>query len=152
MSVKVNALPVESAPVITDSTINDSANVVTKRTTWQKIYDLFFAAFNSYASGISAAGTNQATATIITKKYNRIDTVAAGTGVVEDISAVAGKGRILQNNGVNDLLWYPFGTNQFYEIDGTGLQGAGIPTSIAPGNTAEYFPYSNGVLTIIRHG
>lgn len=152
MSVKVNALPVESTPALTDYTINDSASVTTKRSTWQKIYDLFFATFHSSASSISAAGATQAGATILTKTFNRVDTVAAGTGVKEDATAIAGDRGIVQNNGANDLLVYPFGTNQFYEIDGTGLQGAGIPSSVAPGNTLEYFCYNAGILTIIRHG
>lgn len=150
MSVKVNALPVESTPALTDYTINDSASTTTKRSTWQKIFDLFAAngmgAF-TFSSGISAAGTNQATATVLTKTRNRIDTVGSGTGVKEDVAAVVGMTRTIQNNGVNDLLWYPFGTNQFYET-GTGLLGAGVPITIAPGNSAAYVCYNTGELTL----
>lgn len=102
----------------------------------------------SSSSSITAAGTNQATATILTKKMNRVDTVAIGTGVVEDAEATAGMFRTVQNNGLNDLKWYPFGTNQFYFTDGSGLQGAGIPITIASGNSAKYFCYDNGQLTI----
>lgn len=150
MSVKVNALPVESNPALTDSTINDSANIVTKRTTWQKIFDLFvtggIAGSFTVQAGIVAAGATQGTATSLTKTRNRVDTVAAGTGVVED--ATNPVTRTVQNNAANDLLWYPNGTNQFYITGGGGLQGAGVPISIAPGNSAAYVRYTNGVLTL----
>lgn len=100
------------------------------------------------SSDISAAGTNQATATILTKAKNRIDTVALGTGVVNNSTATVGFDRTVQNNGANDLLWYPFGTNQFYQI-GTGLLGAGTPITIAAGNQARVFCYDAGQLTLI---
>lgn len=150
MSVKVNALPIESTPALTDYTINDSASVTTKRSTWQKIFDLFVSSgivSGTYLSGISAAGTNQATATTISKTFNRIDTVAAGTGVKNSAASVAGETRTVQNNGANDLLWYPFGTEQFY-ITGSGLQGASVPITIASGNSAKYIVYNVGQLTI----
>lgn len=149
MSVKVNALPIESAPALTDYTINDSASVSTKRSTWQKIYDLFFSTFNSVASGISASGTNQATATVLTKTFNRIDAVPAGSGVKEDST-----NPVTRNNQNNcgtgeDLKWYPNGTDQFYITGaGGGLQGAGVPIIIADGNSAKYIRYTNGILTI----
>lgn len=146
MSIKVNALPVESTPALTDYTINDSSSTTTKRSTWQKILDLFVGTFHSVALGISAAGTNQATATVLTKTFNRIDTVGSGTGVKEDTTNPVT--RTVQNNGANDLLWYPNGTDQFYLTDGSGLQGAGVPYSISSGNSAKYIRYTNGQLTI----
>ena len=144
--VDFNALPIETNPALTDYTANDSASIQLRRSTWQKIYDLFFSTFNSVTSGISAAGTNQATATILTKTFNRIDTVGSGTGVKED--ATNPVTRTVQNNGANDLKWYPYSTDQFYLTDGSGLQGAGIPITIASGNSAKYIRYTNGQLTI----
>jgi len=144
--VDFNALPIETNPALTDYTANDSASVQLRRTAWQKIYDLFFATFNSVASGISAAGTKRETATILTKTFNRVDTVGSGAGVVEDSSNPVT--RTVQNNGANDLKWYPYSTDQFYLTDGSGLQGASVPITIASGNSAKYIRYSANQLTI----
>lgn len=144
---KVNALPVVT-------TIGGSAYVIVDdgTTTSRMTIDNFLSATSTtpatYASGIAAAGTNQATATLLTVTKNRVDTVGANTGVVENATTLAGYTRTVQNNGANDLNWYPFGTNQFYII-GSGLQGAGTPIVIAPGNQATYLAYTNGVLTLI---
>ena len=145
--IQVNALPVENSPAMTDSTVTDTGNIVTKRTTWQKIYNLFYGIIFSQASGITATGTNQATARVLNKVNNRIDTVSAGTGVVEDAAAAIGNTRLVQNNGANDLFYYPFGTNQFYQI-GSGALGAGNPITIAPGNQVSVFCYNSNELTI----
>lgn len=145
--IQVNALPVENTPAMTDSTITDTGNITTKRTTWQKIYNLFYALMYSQASGIAAAGTDQGTATPLTKVNNRIDTVAAGTGVVENAAAAIGNTRLVQNNGTNALLYYPFGTNQFFQL-GTGLLGAGVPLTVDAGNQVSVFCYNSNELTI----
>lgn len=152
MSIKVNALPVESNPALTDYTINDSANITTKRSTWQKILNLFIASgitLSSVKDNITSAGTNLATATGLTKQYNRVDNVAPGTGVGEIITPAIGGFRMVQNNGLNNLLWYPTGTGTFYLTDGTGALGLGVPISIAPGNSAAYISYTNDVLTLL---
>ncbi len=150
-SVKVNALPIEVAPLLGDRTINDSLNLTTKTSTWQSILNLFNAngvPVITSAQGIVAAGTNQATATALTKNLNRVDTVGVGEGVKDAVTALAGYSRTVQNNGANDLLWYPFGANQFYEV-GSGAMAAGSPITIAPGNQASYFCYASGQLTLI---
>ncbi len=98
---------------------------------------------------IVAAGTTQGTATTITKRHNRVDTVPAGSGVVED--ATNPDHRVIQNNcGTGeDLKWYPNGTQQFYRTGaGGGLLGSGVPIIIADGNSAAYIRYSANVLTI----
>lgn len=150
MATKVKNLQVEATPVLTDSVILErigGPGIQPKLTLLQKIFDLFSVSTSSL-SGISAAGTNQSTATALTKNKNRIDTVSSGTGVKDSVTAVSGYTRTVQNNGVNDLLWYPFGTNQFF-ILGSGLQGAGTPMSIAPGNEITVFCYDAGQLTLI---
>ena len=102
----------------------------------------------SYEKAIVAAGVDETDATPVTKAYNRVDTVAAGTGVVNDILEEAGEKRTVQNNGANDLNWYPFLGSNFY-INGTGAMAANDPIVIAPGNQASYIVYANGELTII---
>lgn len=151
MGTKVKDLAIETAPVLTDYAINERVGgpgIQPKRTLWQTVFNLFVASGMGQITvqdGISAAGTTQGTATTITKTHNRIDTVGANSGVVEDSTDPVT--RTVQNNGANDLKWYPYSTNQFY-IPGSGLQGAGIPITIAAGNSAKYIRYSTGVLTI----
>lgn len=151
MGIKVKNLPVEITPALTDSTINDSANVTTKITTWQSVLNLFIAngvQKNDVLPGISAAGTNQSTATILTKTFNRVDTVASGTGVKNDVSATVNFRRTIQNNGANDLLYYPFLGNNFLFI-GSAPLAANVPITISPGNQASVLCYTNGECTII---
>lgn len=60
----------------------------------------------SITTGISAAGSTQGTATLLTKDVNLVSVVAIGTGVVLPV-AVAGMVIIVNNNGVNALNVYP---------------------------------------------
>jgi hypothetical protein len=60
----------------------------------------------SVGTGISAAGSTQATATVLTKEVNIVTTVAAGSGV-ELPTAVAGMIVTVRNSGANALLVYP---------------------------------------------
>lgn len=99
-------------------------------------------------SGISAAGTTQATATTLSKLYNRIDTVAAGTGVKPDVTASIGFKQTVQNNGANDLVFYPFLGNNFYTI-GSGASAVNAGVTIAVGNQVTVYCYDAGILTFI---
>jgi len=63
-------------------------------------------ALQSVATGLTAAGTNQATALALTADINFVSTVAANTGVVIP-GAAAGKTVIVINRGANALLVYP---------------------------------------------
>jgi hypothetical protein len=58
------------------------------------------------ADSIIAAGSSQATATVLLAAINNVTTVAAGTGINLPPSA-AGLSVIVQNNGANALLVYP---------------------------------------------
>ena len=58
-------------------------------------------------SGISAAGTTQATATELTAADSEITTVAAGTGVVLNASLAAGDSQSVFNAGANAVRVYP---------------------------------------------
>jgi hypothetical protein len=60
----------------------------------------------SVGTAISAAGTTQATATVITKEINVVPTVATGAGVVLP-TAVAGMVITITNTSANSLLVYP---------------------------------------------
>lgn len=60
----------------------------------------------SITTGISAAGSTQGTATLLTKDVNVVSVVTIGTGVVLPV-AVAGMVIIVNNNGVNALNVYP---------------------------------------------
>lgn len=63
-------------------------------------------AFKSIATGISAAGSTQGTATALTKTLNEITTVAASQGVVLP-SPEAGELLVIANQGANALSVYP---------------------------------------------
>ena len=61
---------------------------------------------SSVATGISAAGSSQGTATGITKDINVVSTVAAGAGVIFS-TIVVGCQMVVINAGANPLLVYP---------------------------------------------
>jgi len=56
--------------------------------------------------GISAAGSSQGDATILTKAFNVVSTVASGTGVVLP-TAVAGMRVTIVNTSANTVIVYP---------------------------------------------
>ena len=60
----------------------------------------------SVNAAVSAAGSTQGTATILAKEFNRVSTVASGSGVVLP-SAVAGMAITIVNTSANTLLVYP---------------------------------------------
>ena len=78
-------------------------------------------------ASVTAAGTNQSTATELTNAVNYITTVAAGTGVVLYSGLTAGDSQLIYNAGANPLLIYPFSGAQ---INGIGTN-AGITLPIA---------------------
>lgn len=63
----------------------------------------FVASVLSATVGITAAGTNQATATPLTTYVNLITTVASGTGVI----LTAGVRALIMHRGANPLAVYP---------------------------------------------
>ncbi len=60
----------------------------------------------SVSTGIAAAGSNQGTATAITREMNVVSTVASGAGVILP-TAVAGMVVSITNTSANSLLVYP---------------------------------------------
>lgn len=154
---KVYELPEENSPQLTDHLILDRHNVAgyPMRVLLSSIASLlqtsgFFSGGVVVTSGITAAGNDQATATILTNttnSYNRVDTVASGQGVKNGSTAVVGDIMVVQNTGQNELKWYPFGSDSFYLPD-LGSLGGSIAYPIAPGNSAKFVCYNNGVLTL----
>ena len=60
----------------------------------------------SVNAGVSAAGTVQGNATALTTEFNRVSTVASGSGVVLP-TATAGMAVVIVNSSANSLLVYP---------------------------------------------
>lgn len=77
-----------------------------------------FAAHKSVATGLTAAGTNQATALVLSKDVNVIGTAAASTGAVLPSVATVGVGASVEvfNDGANAIKVYGAGSDT---IDGT---------------------------------
>jgi hypothetical protein len=84
------------------------------------------------AVGIVAAGTDLATATVLSKNINVISTVATGTGI-RFPSAVAGYRLLIRNSGFNNLNLYPSAGASIND----GAEGD--PVTIEPGAALEYF-------------
>lgn len=68
---------------------------------------LTIAAIQDVATGLTAAGTNQATAYQVTSARNQFSTVASGTGAILDSSAAPGDSQLIYNGGANVLKVYP---------------------------------------------
>lgn len=66
--------------------------------------------FDSVATAISAAGTNQATATQLTSEVNTIGTAAASTGVILPTRGI-GEVTVVCNKGANAVAVFPQGTD-----------------------------------------
>ncbi len=86
----------------------------------------FTFAYQSAADSITAAGTDQSTATALTKAINNVTTVASNTGVKLPASVI-GMVVDIYNNGVNGLHIYPNGSDTI-----NGL-GAGFPPTLSNG-------------------
>lgn len=63
--------------------------------------------YESSVVGVTAAGTTQGTATVLTASYNIITPVAAGTGVVLPAPNFAGWSVTVMNKGANPVMIYP---------------------------------------------
>jgi hypothetical protein len=86
------------------------------------------------SASVSAAGTNQATATALTSDVNVITTAASGTGVVLP-TATVGRQVSVVNRGLNAVAIYPAGTAQ--------IDALGASTSISlPVNGLMFFDAS----------
>ncbi len=85
-------------------------------------------------TAIAAAGALQATATVLTRTYNIVTTVAAGTGVALPSVTIPGTIVTVVNRGANSLLVYPANLS-LASID-SGLPNA--PTAIPINSSVSY--------------
>jgi hypothetical protein len=85
----------------------------------------------STATGITAAGSSQGTATVLSKEFNVVSTVSSGQGVILP-TAVAGMAIIITNTSANSLLVYPHSGG---DINGAAANAA---YSQGPGSTLQY--------------
>jgi hypothetical protein len=82
----------------------------------------------SFTTGITALGTNQATAQVVANSINVISIVASGTGIIlPNAGSLLGSRIIIFNQGANTLNIYP---NSGSNIDG-GTTNA--PNTLATG-------------------
>jgi hypothetical protein len=84
-------------------------------------------AFKSIATGISAAGGTQGTATALTKSLNEITTVAASQGVVLP-SPEAGEIVMIANQGANALNVYPASGHSINNLSANTAQSLATDT------------------------
>jgi hypothetical protein len=99
----------------------------------------------SLQTTISAAGTNQGTATALTKDSNIVTTVASGTGVILP-TAAAGMTVFIKNAGANALAVYPASGGA---IDALAANAAysipvGETRSYTASSTTQWFTHSSG--------
>lgn len=81
---------------------------------------------STVSSGLTATGTNQATALQLSSQWNEVDTTPANSGVL--LSAYAtGQSQTVFNQGVNALSIYPPPGAQIDSL------GANVAYSLAPG-------------------
>lgn len=84
-------------------------------------------AFKSIATGISAAGTTQGTATALTKSLNEVTTVSVSQGVVLP-SPEAGEILLVANQGANALNIYPASGHSINNLSANTAQSLAIDT------------------------
>jgi hypothetical protein len=80
---------------------------------------------------ISAAGTVQGNATVLTTEINNVTTVASGAGVILPL-AVGGLRVVVRNGGANALNVYPNTSDQI------NAAAANVAYSLAVGGTVEF--------------
>lgn len=90
------------------------------------LQDLIVSKLSVYPNVVSAAGTTQGTATVLTEMFNIVTTVAAGAGVMVTASYTK-----VWNGGANSLLVYPPSGAQFDAV------GTNLPVSVGFGGAIE---------------
>lgn len=87
------------------------------------------------SASVSAAGTSQGTATLLTTANNVVTTVGAGSGVRLPVTPTVSKNDRLHvaNHGANTLAVYPPVGGKF------GTASTNVPAMIAPGKCADFF-------------
>lgn len=93
------------------------------------------AVLGDLSASVSAAGTTQATGTLLASANNIVTTCAAGAGVRLPLTpTVSAKDRLqVANHTANTLAVYPSTGGKF------GTASAGVPAMIAAGKCADFF-------------
>jgi hypothetical protein len=110
---------------------NFTMKVSSNGSTWLSAIKIMAAtgrvAFKSLATGISAAGTTQGTATALTKSFNEVTTVAASAGVILP-SPEAGEIVVVANQGANALNVYPASGHSINSLSANTAQSLATDT------------------------
>lgn len=110
---------------------NFTMKVSSNGSTWLSAMKIMAAtgrvAFKSIATGISAAGTTQGTATVLTKSFNEVTTVAASSGVALP-SPEAGEIVVVANQGANALSVYPASGHSINSLSANAAQSLATDT------------------------
>jgi len=110
---------------------NFTMKVSSNGSTWLSAIKIMAAtgrvAFKSIATGISAAGTTQGTATALTKSFNEVTTVAASSGVVLP-SPEAGEIVLVANQGANAVSVYPASGHSINSLSANTAQSLATDT------------------------
>ncbi len=110
---------------------NFTLKVSSNGSTWLDAFKIIAAtgrvAFKSIATGLSAAGTTQGTATALTKSFNEVTTVAASSGVVLP-APEAGEIVVVANQGANALNVYPASGHSINSLSANTAQSLATDT------------------------
>ena len=118
-----------------------NSGVASYKTTLSFLMDFLELNKNSYEKSITANATGtQASATALTKRYNRVDTAVAGASV-KFLQAYAGLEQEVYNNTANDIVVYPFLADKFLNLPiNTGI-------TVVSGGTLKIFAYEVLILS-----
>jgi hypothetical protein len=92
--------------------------------------------YNPISGSVSAAGTTQGTATLLTTTINNITTVAASSGVVLPTPVQAGARMLIRNGGTNILRVYPQTSAQINTL------GANVALQLEQGALIEFVAFT----------
>ena len=92
--------------------------------------------YNPISGSVSAAGTTQGTATLLTTTINNITTVAASSGVVLPTPVQAGARMLIRNGGANILRVYPQTSAQINTL------GANVALQLEQGALIEFVAFT----------
>jgi len=110
---------------------NFTLKVSSNGSTWLSALKIMAAtgrvAFKSLATGVSAAGTTQGTATALTRSFNEVTTVAASAGVVLP-APEAGEIVMVANQGANALSVYPASGHSINNLSANTAQSLATDT------------------------
>jgi hypothetical protein len=119
-----------------------NSGVASYKTTLSFLMDFLELNKNSYEKSITAyASGGQASATQLTKRYNRIDTCASTNDSVKLLQAYAGLEQEVYNNTSNDVNVYPYLGDNFLGLS------TNTPILLVAGQSLKIFCYEIIILS-----